>query len=79
MDMNNNKEIKVLLLGVGGNVSQGILKALRCSEIPMKIIGACVSPYSSGLYMCDESMLCPYANDKFFLDWVIKTSNEKKN
>lgn len=44
----------------------------------MHIIGACISPYSSGLYMCDEAMLSPFANDGGFIDWLASTCNEKK-
>ena len=46
------KMINVLVLGVGGNVSQGIVKALRqIEDIPIKIFGVCVSEKSVGLYM----------------------------
>ena len=68
--------INVLILGVGGNVSQGILKALRKSDLKIHIIGACVSQYSSGLYMCDEALISPYACDNSFVQWVIDTSNK---
>ncbi len=68
--------IRVLVLGAGSNVSQGIIKALRRSDIPLWIIGACVSEYSFGLYMCDEGYICPYANDKQFIPWVIDFCNE---
>lgn len=70
--------INILLLGVGGNVSQGILKALRRSSIEMWIVGACISPMSSGLYMCDEALLSPYANDPDFMPWLIEVCNEKQ-
>ena len=46
--------INVLVLGVGGNVSQGILKALRASDLDLRIVGACIGTLSTGLYMCDE-------------------------
>ena len=42
--------INVLVLGVGGNVSQGIIKALKKSRMELCIIGACISPFSAGLY-----------------------------
>ncbi|MCR5137818.1 MAG: ATP-grasp domain-containing protein [Oscillospiraceae bacterium] len=63
--------INVLLLGVGGNVSQGILKALRHSSLKTHVVGACISPYSSGLYLCDESLISPFADDDRFTSWVI--------
>ena len=66
----NNRIIKILLLGVGGNVSQGILTALRHSNLNCRIIGACVSPESLGLFFCDKAYISPYANDPKFIDWV---------
>ena len=69
--------INVLVLGVGGNVSQGILKALRASDLDLRVIGACISPMSSGLYMCDEAYISPYANDEHFIGWLTDLCNKK--
>ena len=73
-----NKTVQVLVLGAGGNVSQGIIKALRETQLPLRIVGACISEYSKGLYMCDEGYICPFAADKSFLPWVIAFCNEHK-
>src|SRR5215204_4136419 len=40
--------VTVLILGMGGNVSQGILKALARSNIRCRIIGACTSAGAVG-------------------------------
>ena len=69
--------VNVLVLGVGGNVSQGIIKALRRSKMDLCIIGACISPFSVGLYMCDEAYLSPYADDGCFIDWLIDLCNRR--
>lgn len=66
-------EMVVLVLGVGGNVSQGILKALALSTVPRRVIGACVSPLSLGLYTVDRAYVSPPANAPDFLDWLIAT------
>jgi carbamoyl-phosphate synthase large subunit len=63
----------VLVLGVGGNVSQGILKALALCKLPMRVIGACISPLSLGLYTVDRAYVSPLANDPAFVDWLIET------
>ncbi len=63
--------ITILVLGVGGNVSQGILKALAISQIPCRIVGACVSSRSAGLYTVDKAYVSPQANDPTFLEWLI--------
>lgn len=69
--------MNVLVLGVGGNVSQGILKALKRTKIDMHIIGACISEMSLGLYMCDEAYISPYASEPHFMSWLIDLCNEK--
>lgn len=66
-----NRE-KILVLGVSGNVSIGILKAIKNSDINAHIIGACVEKYAAGFSLCDESLLCPYANHENFFPWLKK-------
>lgn len=66
-----NKRINMLVLGVGGNVSQGIIKALRLGKLNYNIIGACVDSYAAGLYMADKSYISPYANNPDFINWLV--------
>ena len=63
--------LTVLVLGVGGNVSQGILKSLQMSSLTCKVIGACVSSRAAGLFTVDRAYVSPYANDPGFVDWLI--------
>ena len=72
------KNINVLILGVGGNVSMGILTALRQSPISCRIVGACISPESLGLYFCDAAYISPYAADTKFVGWVADLCNKEK-
>ena len=65
--------LTVLVLGVGGNVSQGILKALALSSLPCRVVGACISPLALGLYTVDRAYISPRADDPAFLDWLIVT------
>jgi len=67
------KKINVLVLGVGGNVSQGILKALSNIKLPIHVVGGCISPYSSGLYTTDKALITPLADDPSFIPWLIRT------
>ncbi|MBL8821595.1 MAG: ATP-grasp domain-containing protein [Planctomycetia bacterium] len=68
--------VNILLLGLGGNVSQGILKALRKSQLPLRIIGGCVRAEAAGLYFCDHALVTPYATDPHFINWLITTCNQ---
>ncbi len=63
-------EIRVLILGMSGNVSQGILKAIRNSGLNCYIVGACVISDTEGLYLCDKAYTSPYAISKEFIPWL---------
>jgi carbamoyl-phosphate synthase large subunit len=65
------KPVTVLVLGVGGNVSQGILKSLALGSLRYRVIGACISPLSCGLYTVDQAHVSPRADDPSFLDWLL--------
>jgi len=64
--------LNLLVLGVGGNVSQGILKALANSKLPHRVIGACIGSLSLGLYTVDQAYISPAASDSAFRDWLIR-------
>jgi carbamoyl-phosphate synthase large subunit len=64
--------LNVLVLGVGGNVSQGILKALAVAKLRCRVIGACISSLSFGLYTVDQAYISPAASDPAFRDWLIR-------
>lgn len=61
------------MLGVGGNVSQGILKALALADPCPRVVAACVDPEAMGLYSAELALLSPYADDPGFLDWLLAT------
>jgi carbamoyl-phosphate synthase large subunit len=62
--------LTVLVLGVGGNVSQGILKALAIAGLRCRVLAACVTAEAAGLYLADEALVSPYADDPGFVGWV---------
>jgi carbamoyl-phosphate synthase large subunit len=65
-------KLTVLVLGVGGNVSQGILKALALSNLNVRVIGACISPLSLGLFTTDRAFVSPAANAPEFPEWLLQ-------
>ena len=71
------KQINVLVLGVGGNVSQGILTAIKLSSLNCHLVGACINAESLGLYFCDTAYISPYANDPKFVEWVADVCNKE--
>lgn len=65
--------MSVMVLGIGGNISQGILKALALSTLKCRVVGGCISPLAIGLYTVDRAYVTPQARDPAFLDWLIAT------
>lgn len=72
------EKLNVLVLGVGGNVSQGIIAALRKMKQEYRIVGACISKDSIGLYMCDAAYISPLANNSEFIKWIIEICEKEK-
>lgn len=62
--------LNVLVIAVGGNVSQGILKALRRSSVPCRVIGTDISPLQFGLFTVDRAYIGPWAHEAGFLEWL---------
>jgi len=53
------KNCRVMVTGAGSGVGQGIVKALRMSELPVTVIGADISPMNVALYRTDEAIIIP--------------------
>lgn len=55
--------VRILVTGVGGNVGQGILKALAHSRLASWVVGTDANPLSMGLYAVDRGYVVPIASD----------------
>jgi len=73
---NSADPITLFVLGVGGNVGQGIVKAIASSKLDCRVIGGCVSERSVGLFFCDHALVTPLASDANFVPWLIATCQE---
>lgn len=51
----------VLVTGIGGNVGQGIIRNIRATGYPIKVIGTNVDAFSAGNHLCDAFCKVPYA------------------
>ena len=49
--------ITVLITAIGGDIGQGVLKALKLYRKKMRIIGTDITPRAPGLFMCDKGYL----------------------
>ena len=66
-----DRPITVLVLAVGGNVGQGILKSLDYDQRPLRVLGADIAPLQMGLYTVDQAFVSPWAYEEAFLPWLI--------
>ncbi|WP_312767459.1 ATP-grasp domain-containing protein [Epilithonimonas sp.] len=60
----------VLVTGIGGNVGQGILRNIKKTGFPIKIIGCNVTDFSAGNHLCDVFYKVPYAMDEDYLSTI---------
>jgi carbamoyl-phosphate synthase large subunit len=70
--------ITVMVTGVGSNIGQGIVKALRMSGINVRIIGTDMNPLSAGLFRCDKGYVLPQAESKDFKTTVLRVCKDEK-
>ena len=65
----NGSNLCILVLGVSGNVSAGILKVVRANFKNAHIIGSCVNKTFNSIYS-DEFVISPYSSDDLFFEWI---------
>ncbi len=71
-DASMSKPLTVVVTGLGGGgLGEQILKALRLSSIPYRIIGCDVDRNSKGLQQVDRPYLVPLASDPEYLASVL--------
>ena len=70
------KMCRVMVTGAGSGVGQGILKALRSSELPTTLIGADISPLNAALYRTDEAVIIPKVENPGAFDGIAKILKE---
>lgn len=76
--MSAGADLTVLVLGVGGNVSQGIQKALARGSLQCRVVAACVEPRSLGLHMADRAYISPSAADPDFMPWLLHVCRRER-
>jgi carbamoyl-phosphate synthase large subunit len=53
------RQCRVLVTGAGSGVGQGIVKALRISDLPVTVVAADIAPMNAALYRADEAVIIP--------------------
>ncbi len=67
-----------MVTGVGSNIGQGIVKALRMSGLGPRIIGTDIVAMSAGLFRSDKGYLVPRADSPEWLDRIIEICSTEK-
>lgn len=76
--MRKTEPLNVLVLGVGGNVGQGILKALARASLNCRVVGACTNAGAPGLYTTDDAYISPAAKDDNFYPWLLDVCRRQR-
>ena len=67
--------MRVRVTGAGSGVGQGVMKALRASTLPVRVVAADIGPFNAGLYRGEEAVLIPRVEDAGALDGMIEAIN----
>lgn len=70
--------INVLITGTGGGVGQSIFKALKLSQLSLRIITTDMHLMGVGIYRGDRGYIVPAANNTGYVDAIIKICNSEK-
>jgi carbamoyl-phosphate synthase large subunit len=66
----------ILVMGISGNVSLGMLRVLRKNFPDYNLIGSCIYDSFSN-HFCDEFYKSPLASSENFIEWFINLCNTK--
>jgi len=60
-----------MVTGAGSGVGQGIIKALKISDLPLRVISADIAPLNCGLFRTEEAVLIPRVESPGALEEII--------
>ncbi|MBL7070848.1 MAG: ATP-grasp domain-containing protein [Candidatus Omnitrophica bacterium] len=69
---------RVLVTAVGGNIGQGVIKALRAGKRHYHIVGVDMEPLSAGFSLVDSYYRMPRTGDPSFNDKLIEIARREK-
>lgn len=66
------RPLRVVISGAGGDVAQGVLKALRASSLPTELFLTCIDAASPGLHLGAPGFVVPRSNSPEYLPFLIR-------
>lgn len=73
-----HKPCRVMVTGAGSGVGQGILKALKVSELPVTVVAADIAPMNAALYRSGEAVIIPRVEDAIALERIIELLSQHR-
>jgi carbamoyl-phosphate synthase large subunit len=71
--------VRTLVTGVGGGaLGEQLLKALRLAKTRYHVVGADITPYSSGLAQVDDAVLLPRATEPDYVATLLRACQERE-
>lgn len=64
------RRIRILVSGAGGDAAQGVIKALRHSNLDVEIFATCIRPESPGLHLADRGFVAPLSSSERYLPFL---------
>lgn len=65
-----------MVTGAGSVVGQGIIKALRLSNLPVTLVASDIAPLNAGLFRADEAILLPKVESDGALETIMNSLRE---
>ena len=66
------RQCRVMVTGAGSGVGQGIVKALRISDLPVTVVAADIDPMNAALYRTNEAIIIPRVEQANALELIIE-------
>jgi len=68
----------VLVSGVGAVIGYGVIKSLRMSRLPLRIIGIDTDPRAVGFRFADLGLRCPFVRSKGYYDFLARLCRRER-
>lgn len=76
--MEYNRTVNILVTGVGAIIGYGVIKSLKKSSIPMKIVGMDIYHDAVGQHWCDKFVQSIYAVDPNYITFLKRIIDDNK-
>lgn len=74
----NRQKVTVFLSSAGATNAVNVIKALRTSDLDVRIVAGDMDPHAAGLFMSDAGYVLPRADDEAFVPSVLEVCRDEK-